>query len=69
MSEPSRSNESKSPPESASTEPGAPKRKGFITVYGFSEETLRRFAGSTVVSVPRVSADAGPRALDAEVPD
>jgi hypothetical protein len=54
MSDPSRPNASESTPERGSTDPGAPKPKGFTRIEGFSEETLRRFAGTTVVSVPRL---------------
>jgi hypothetical protein len=54
MSDTPRTNESENPPESASADSDAPKRKGSRIIYGFSEETRRRLSGWTVVTVPRV---------------
>jgi hypothetical protein len=61
MSDPSRLNDSEGTPGGGSTDPGAPQPKGFTRIEGFSEATLRRFAGTTVVSVPRHPAKRGAR--------
>jgi hypothetical protein len=62
MSDTSRPNESENPPESATPDSDAPKRKGARIIYGFSEETRRRLSGWTVVTVPRVPARPTPPA-------